>query len=115
VRFKRKHGDRSLPSRVWERVYEEIGPPPFGVPLMLVGGMEGRGTYILEDVKLRYDLEKLPPEILASFPADLQEIILEVKSGVPCKSTFQMSFGDKDANGNMKIHHRIQFETPEDK
>jgi len=110
LKFKTKHEGKSLPSHIWERIYEETGPPPWGVPMLMAMAVGMPGTFVIEGLIGSDGIRKLTIEQIARFPMDLQDIILNLKSGVESSEAIQMSFGEVDENGKTTIHDRITWD-----
>ena len=68
VKYRMAKGHKPLPTKVWERIYSELGMPESGTPWVCMADCDRGEVYIVEGLFRPSDVKQMAVEDIAKFP-----------------------------------------------
>jgi len=108
-RHRMSKGHVPMPTKIWERIYQELGLPESGTPWVVMGNCTEGYTYVVEGLKGAQEVRHMAVEDIAKLPGALQEIIFEVRSGATINEQTSIRSGFMLPDGKIFLTHDTKF------
>lgn len=79
VKFRMKKGHKPLPTKIWEKIYLELGSVKLGIGYAVIGNCDKSKVFLIEGAGTAENIVNLSIDIIATFPKDLQDVIFEAR------------------------------------